>query len=293
MNVAFCLWLWVQSRRCRIDVMFHEVATPWGSGIGLRQIRRHFLAAVTRMMAVVAAQAADQIYGSIPAWEGMLRRLGVRKQFQWLPVPSTMPLEVDPDRVATMREGLLRVCGTTFLVGHFGTFGAHIASGLELVLPELFAAEPAVAVVLIGRGSAEFAEAFRRLHPALGDRLLGTGSLTDHAVSQHLAACDVLLQPYVDGVSSRRTSMMAGLALGRPIVTTFGFLSEPIWRESGAVRLVNSFEEMPEAVGALLRDGPQRERLGRVAGALYRQRFCIERTIETLRSHALQRSSAP
>ena len=38
-------------------------------------------------------------------------------------------------------------------------------------------------------------------------------------LSRHLQACDVLVQPYPEGITSRRTSAMAALAHGRAIVT--------------------------------------------------------------------------
>ncbi len=46
-----------------------------------------------------------------------------------------------------------------------------------------------------------------------------------------------MIQPYPDGISSRRTSAMAGLALGLPIVSTSGHLTETIWAEHAAVVL--------------------------------------------------------
>lgn len=47
-----------------------------------------------------------------------------------------------------------------------------------------------------------------------------TGRQDDAEVSADLAACDVLLMPYVDGASLRRGTLMAGLAHGCAIVTT-------------------------------------------------------------------------
>jgi len=48
----------------------------------------------------------------------------------------------------------------------------------------------------------------------------------------------VLLQPYEDGVTTRRGSIIAALALGVPVVTTTGRMTEPLWRASAAVTLV-------------------------------------------------------
>ena len=58
-------------------------------------------------------------------------------------------------------------------------------------------------------------------------------------LSAHIAACDLFVQPYPDGITSRRTSAMACLSQARPVVTTTGHLTEPLWAESDAVALVD------------------------------------------------------
>src|SRR2546421_747505 len=73
--------------------------------------------------------------------------------------------------------------------------------------------------------------------PGLQGRVFAPGALPGDQVAVHLAATDLLVQPFPDGVTTRRTSLMAGLALGRPIVTTGGFNTEPLWKETGAVFL--------------------------------------------------------
>jgi len=77
-------------------------------------------------------------------------------------------------------------------------------------------------------------------NPHLGIRIAATGELPAEQIPAHLRACDLLVQPFPDGVSSRRTSVMAGLANGVPVVTNLGLLSEPLWRKSGAVALAPS-----------------------------------------------------
>ena len=54
----------------------------------------------------------------------------------------------------------------------------------------------------------------------LTPRVTWTGQLPATVVSAELAACDVLLMPYLDGASLRRGTLMAGLAHGCAIVTT-------------------------------------------------------------------------
>ena len=286
MNVLFCIWLWRQRHRWSIDVMFHEVATPWGKGVGLVALRKNVLAVVTRLMARLVGHAAQRIFVSVPSWQQMLDSLPREKleRVKWLPVPSTMPTVVDQHIVSQLRRDLLGKTKAHWLLGHFGTFGGHIAAGLRQVLPLTLKQLPSVAAIMIGRGSTRFVKEITAMFPELRNRLLAIGGAEPQIVSQHLAACDCLVQPYADGISSRRTSAMAGLALGRPIVTTLGFLSEKTWQESKAVRLVDSFSEMPTGIAELLADPQQRAELGRSAALLYAQCFDIQHTIEALRS---------
>jgi hypothetical protein len=74
--------------------------------------------------------------------------------------------------------------------------------------------------------------------------------------------------------------------LGLPILTTEGPLSEPLWRESGAVALVPvaSAPELVHRAESLLMDRGQCCRLGERARALYRSQFALEHTIRALRS---------
>ena len=285
LNLPFCVWLWTLRKRHPIVVMFHEVAYPWVGRGGT--LRHNFLALVNRVMAGFVARSARRIYVSIPAWSDLLQPLSGGRPAEWLPVPSTMPLAVSQKRVTAVRARFLGGgdgIQDQRIIGHFGTFGSHLAGPLREIVPSLLAAEPAAVFLGVGRGGREFAEALRRAHPALAARVLAAGELTPPEVAAHLAACDLLVQPYPDGISSRRTSAMAGLALGRPVLATRGPLTEPCWEESGAVGLVDSTGEMPARVRALLADRNELARLGAAGAKLYRERFDLRNTIDRLRS---------
>jgi glycosyltransferase involved in cell wall biosynthesis len=112
--------------------------------------------------------------------------------------------------------------------------------------------------------------------------------LSPEAVSAHLQACDVLLQPYPEGVTTRRTSIMAGLANGRAIVTTSGPLSEPIWAETAAVALEPPADtaRLASACRSLLADVDRRSALAARGALLYESSFSLSRTIAILRADA-------
>ncbi len=78
---------------------------------------------------------------------------------------------------------------------------------------------------------------------------------------------------------------MAGLALGRPTVTTLGFLSEPFWEKSGVALFAapDDTAALVRATEQLLTKPDARVRIGAAAAHLYRDRFDISRVIEALR----------
>jgi glycosyltransferase involved in cell wall biosynthesis len=178
------------------------------------------------------------------------------------------------------------------LVGHFGTFGRLIAELLEPAIIGLFRSIPCAQVLLIGRRSERFHAHFSAAYPNLGGRLRWTGELPPSAVAAHLRACDLLLQPYPDGVSSRRGSVMAGLANGVPVVTNLGHLSEALWATAAGVEVIPSPDPAAlAATAAAILALPPEGRLALAArGAeLYRTEFALERTIARLREPTFAR----
>ena len=96
---------------------------------------------------------------------------------------------------------------------------------------------PSAHFLLIGSGSEAFRSALVARDRSLADRVSATGTLNAAELSAHIEACDVLLQPYPDGVTSRRTTTMAGLFARVPVVTTQGKLTERFWQEETPVKL--------------------------------------------------------
>jgi glycosyltransferase involved in cell wall biosynthesis len=103
-------------------------------------------------------------------------------------------------------------------------------------------------------------------------------------VSRHLQACDLMVQTYPDGVTSRRGSVMAALAHGVATVTNAGRYTEPIWAETGAVGLARGGrgDDLAQTAERLLDDRPQRDRVAAAGRDLHERRFAIGRTVEVL-----------
>lgn len=282
LNFRFCRW--VAGRRKTGDdvrLMVHEPFYPWHLW---DKPTRWLLAAGQRWMIKTLLAASSQVYLSIPGWENYLRayETGNPLRMSWLPIFSTIPVVNDAERVAALRRCLAPEGQT--VIGSFGTFGGAIGKTLSQILPSLLRADPGRIGLLLGRDGDAFAERLRASHPQLSGRLIAPGQLPAELVSLHLQACDLLVQPYPDGVSSRRTSAMAGLAHGIPIVTTKGFLSEPTWSQTNCAALIPSLDvfKFVQAADSLLNDTMTRINLGRHALNTYDQLFALKRTVETL-----------
>jgi len=280
MNLPFCLWLSGRWRK-RFEVMFHEVSYSVCSG---QPWKHNLLGHVTRRMARMIHNAAARCWVAIPAWGDLLRRLapGRSVPLEWLPVPSNVSVVHDPARVAAVRMRYTTAGGP--LVGHFGTFGKPTAEMLKGVLPRLLCRRTELSALLIGRGSVAFAAELTRDYPNLAERVRATGGLEPTALSTHLQACDVFLQLYPDGASTRRGSLMAALAHGKPVVTNRGRHTESVPLQYGVRLVENEIEAQVRAVEALLEDVVARDQLAAAAIALYESRFDVRHTVAILRS---------
>ena len=279
MNLPFCLWLWRRSiGGDRVDLVVHEPFVTFSGGIGQR-----VAAAVQRAMTLLLLSAATRVWVTTEAWTPLLQPYlaGRRLAIGWLPVPSSFqPADTAAVDAVKTRYAPGREC----LVGHFGTHGALVTSLLADAIPLIAEVSPLTRFLLIGSGGEAFRSAFVRRHPGFAERVTATGTLRAGDLSAHVAACDVLLQPYPDGITSRRTTAMAGLLAGVPVVTTKGALTERFWDDQPAVRLagVGDAHRLAEQVCELLADPEERKRQADAGRAFYDRMFDVRHTVAAL-----------
>lgn len=106
----------------------------------------------------------------------------------------------------------------------------------------------------------------------LASRVHWTGFLSPERVSTYLAAADLMVMPYRDGVSLRRGTLMAVLAHGRPLITTVPAEIGPEFRHGENMWLVpvGDVEALSAATAHLAADSSLRDMLGAGAGKLAR-----------------------
>jgi glycosyltransferase involved in cell wall biosynthesis len=127
-----------------------------------------------------------------------------------------------------------------------------------------------VSVLNLGAG----APALRGLDPSI--ELVHPGAMASEEVARQLAAADIFLAPYADGLSTRRTSLMAALQHGLPIVGTSGKSTDAMLLERRDTLVLTSDADTPGFADAALRlahDRSAREELGGRGRALYGLQF--------------------
>lgn len=264
-NLPMACWLLMRAwwHRDDLQVLVHEPCAPLSLRPGLLAA-----ALVHRLMLVLVCLGASTVWESTPSWGPIIRPylLG-RIRPQWLPIPAATAAVSSPPRALASDDSPL-------VVGHFGTFSPSVAPILESAL-EVVLERSSAHVRLIGRGSERFMSELLRHRPECAPRVHAAGVVPLSSLAGEFAACDVMLQPYPDGISARRTSSLALLRAGLPVVTNEGVLCETFWQQEDAVELLHeaSGGAIGEATVRLLADPDRRAVLARNAESMYARYF--------------------
>lgn len=245
-----------------VALMVHEPFVPivgWRSALmGLWQ----------RSQLVALRSSSDVVLASIDAWTEMMRRQRPRRPTFHLPVGSNLPdrREARGEARARLGAGDDTIVLASLTTGHPSRFLGYIVSAANAV------AESRGRVVLLHLGAGA-----PPLEGARGSvRIHSPGRLAGEALAAMLAGADVYLAPFIDGVSTRRSSMMAAFQHALPVVGTDGPLTDPLLREaSDALRLVpfDRPEQFTDAVLELAECVEKRRRLGESGRRLFERCF--------------------
>jgi glycosyltransferase involved in cell wall biosynthesis len=278
--VAFCRWIEHLSRTGhRVFLMVHEPMLEFNGSW-----KQRLVALVHRRMVRVLLRSSSRVFVSIPGWESYLRPFARQGQlFEWLPIPETISVAASPSATADTRH---RLSSNAPILGHLGTYSTEVIQFLRPALLIVLNEVPEVHLLLLGKNSKHFAVSLVTGVPRFRNRIHATGILPDLELSHHIAACDLMLQPYPDGLSTRRTSLMNVIAHGVAVVSNTGHLTEDFWHTSDAVALspVSEPHRLAEDCLRLLRNPDERNRLAQAGLSLYRSRFDWRHVIAKLRS---------
>lgn len=281
MNLGFCQWVAARAQKGDVvDLMVHE---PFLAFAG--SWRQRGAAAVHRVMTRVMLGAATRVWVSTPAWKAMLEPFAPKRPlgFEWLPIPSPVAPVRDPAGVERLRARYLAP-GTGRLVGHLGMYSRLTADSVHRIMAAMLASDPRLSALIIGTGSADLRREVLQGSPILKSRIHSAENLSAEDLSRHLQACDVFVQPYPEGLTSRRTSTMGPLAHGRAVVSYSGPATEAVWAASGGVALVPAGDTaaMTREALRLLTDLRARESVAACGVELYEGQFDVRHTVDAL-----------
>lgn len=193
-----------------------------------------------------------------------------RAKFSFLPSPATIPVipVAAGHPLAWRRERGLPE--NARIIAFFGTQSS--AKQFHLVArawQETQSADAPVALVAIGERP--------DLRPPgeLAHLYLALDYLDEGEVSRALQAIDVLALPFIDGVSERRTSFMAGISHGCTVVTTTGHNTGPTLKAAKYIVAADATDAagFVAAIAECLGDAKRRQSLGESARLAYESKY--------------------
>ncbi len=254
----------------RQTVLAHEIAAPlsW-------QPQRAWYAIRHRRQWQRIMQIADKVGISTEAW---LERWSQdeprwRDKFFLMPSPSSIPVRHFEDGHAQRWKAAHGLPSDARVIAFFGTIsGAKQFDWVSAAWQEARkkgGTPSPIALVVLGNREDD------PLDLAGIPHFLPLGYVSEDQVSAALQATDLLVLPFIDGVSERRTTFMAGLDHGVAVVTTIGPSTGPMLRAADFFRGTpcDQREEFVRAVDDLIGDEVARRALGSKAREAYRRCF--------------------
>jgi glycosyltransferase involved in cell wall biosynthesis len=263
-------------RGIRVVVVLHELAEPW---------RRQ--PAATRVRSLAAVLALIWVLLGAHAWvvttEQRARRLGavraaLRRPLRFIPVFSNLGETPAPEP---------QEASDGFVVGVLDYAATYARPDVVIGALRQLQHDGPVTMVLIGSPGPGTPKAARwtDLAAAMGlASVTATGILPAEELGHRLAAMDVIVLPNAQGPASRKGTLAAALAHGRPVVSLDGPMRWQRLVDAGAV-LVAPAEAaaLAEVLHGLRSDPARRRHLGQTGGAFYAREMALARATAVLK----------
>jgi glycosyltransferase involved in cell wall biosynthesis len=257
------LWrLRISSSRVRVSLMVHEPYVP------MVNWRWALMGIWQRCQLMTALWGTNLAFASIQAWAASVARLPLAPQTFHLPVGSNLP---DARRVREAERARLQAHDNTLIVAVFSTgIPGRSVSRVTSAVNAIAQTGREVLLLNLGAGAHSVRE-------GLSSRVqvFEPGRLPPSQLAANLATADLFLAPFVDGVSTRRGTVMAALQHGIAVLGTAGFLTDSLFFRGECLELVAADDEQGFAAAAvrLAMNQDHRRSLGEAGRRLYERTF--------------------
>lgn len=257
------LLVWAARQRARrgpkgFDLMVHEpyVAVTSARTAVMSAWQRLQFAVLRGLARRVVAPSADQA-----------RRCRTRRRVAVIPVGSNLP-----DRRAARQDGRRRIAaspGDIVLVSFAASPAGRLQEYVRAAVAKLVATGKRPVLLVLGAANAAPDDL-----PAAA-RVVVTGHLPDADLATLLSAGDIFLAPFVDGVSTRRTALMAAMQHQLAVIGTCTAQTDALLRDRAPLVLVRAgdSEAFAREVDELASNAERRASLGRSARDFYAREF--------------------
>jgi glycosyltransferase involved in cell wall biosynthesis len=229
------------------------------------------------------AADADVMFFSVGVWADKVRPFRRGRPTLHLPVGSNIPRVPITRAEARARLGIAE---DTVVLGLFGS--AHASRMLDWVRDAAHAVCAAghdTLLLYVGPDAATVRTA------CAGIPLLADGPFPGEEVSRRLSAMDIHLTPFVDGVSTRRGSFMAGLQHGVATVSTNGHHTDALLLNESEEALIltalSQSDRFANTVVRLVKNCSWCQSLGSHGQQFYQRHFAwstiAERVVEQIK----------
>ncbi len=227
---GYCPWLismlrgLKKSKQARVAVMFHETQVPnwpWKFWV-MRRWQNRQLRALSRL--------ADAIFVSTARWIAEIKEVCPEAVCHHLPVGSNLPTSQLSYEMARER---LKISPDTLVVGMFGSaHPSRMTDWMGAAVRGAASVQSQLVVLYVGKDGKSFREV------CAGFPFMDEGPLPAEAAADRMRAMDLLISPFIDGISTRRGSAIAGFQHGVAVASTWADHTDGLFRNDAPSSLI-------------------------------------------------------
>jgi glycosyltransferase involved in cell wall biosynthesis len=229
-RLGYCPWLidavrrLKRSHQVRVAVMFHETQAPkrplkfWV----MRQWQNRQLRALARL--------ADAIFVSAMRWIAEIKAVFPKAVCHHLPVGSNLPISKLSQEAAREK---LKISRDTLVLGMFASWHpSRMVPWMAAAVRSAARVQDKLVVLYLGKDGEHFREV------CAGFPFMDEGPLPAEAAADRMRAMDLQISPFIDGISTRRGSAIAGFQHGVAVASTWTDYTDALFREDAPADLM-------------------------------------------------------